>query len=183
MTPNPHQCGSMLSGGQAQAVLCEPLAQLKREHGPLRAQMDAFAQDAQQIGMDQEQTNWSLQLAELKTKVDAFIRELDPHSEREEGTLFPLMANYIGRTVGPIAVMEYEHDQAKQNLKTFMEMAERETGFVDAADAKKIAEYALRAHAILTEHFMKEENVLFPMAENMLSAAEKDQLSRAFGLS
>ncbi|KIL41697.1 hemerythrin [Gordoniibacillus kamchatkensis] len=172
----------MFAGEQAQAALCEPLAGLKREHAPLREQMDAFAEEARRLGSDRDQADWSSQLAELMHKVEAFVRGLDPHSEREEGTLFPLMANYIGRQVGPIAVMEYEHDQAKQNLKTFMETTGRETGPVDAARAKEIAEYALKAHAILTDHFMKEENVLFPMAENMLSAEEKAQLSRAYGL-
>ncbi|NGQ93958.1 hemerythrin domain-containing protein [Brevibacillus sp. SYP-B805] len=169
----------MMAGSNGQVTLCEPLAQLKREHGPLREQMDAFAGMAADIGMDQEKTDWSRQLAELKEKVDAFARELDPHSEREEGTLFPLMAKYIGRQMGPIAVMEYEHELAKQNLKTFGEAVAQVKEPVDAARAKEIASYALQAYAVLTDHFMKEENVLFPMAENMLSAEEKEELSRA----
>jgi regulator of cell morphogenesis and NO signaling len=32
------------------------------------------------------------------------------------------------------------------------------------------------AYLILTEHFAKEENVLFPMAERMLSDDEKEKL-------
>jgi regulator of cell morphogenesis and NO signaling len=182
MSQVPHHC-SMMSGSNVQVTLCEPLAQLKREHGPLMEQMDAFAREATEIGMDQEKTDWRPQLAKLKEKVDAFVRELDPHSEREEGTLFPLMAKYIGRQVGPIAVMEYEHDTAKQNLKKFGEAMEQVEGPVDAARAKEIVSYALQAHAVLTDHFMKEEHVLFPMAENMLNAEEKEELSRAFGLS
>jgi iron-sulfur cluster repair protein YtfE (RIC family) len=43
--------------------------------------------------------------------------------------------------------------------------------------------HALQAHAVLTDHFMKKENVLFPMAENMLSAEEKEELVRVIGLS
>jgi len=35
----------------------------------------------------------------------------------------------------------------------------------------------------LTDHFVKEENVLLPMAENMLSTEEKEELGRAIGLS
>ncbi|WP_249179138.1 hemerythrin domain-containing protein [Brevibacillus sp. NL20B1] len=168
-----------MSEGRAQVALCEPLAQLKREHGPLREQMDAFAREAAEIGADQETTDWTAQLAALKQKVEAFVRELDPHSEREEGALFPLMAKYIGRQMGPIAVMEYEHELAKQNLKKFLEAVEQLEGTADAGRAKEIASYALQAHAVLTDHFMKEENVLFPMAENMLNAEEKAELSRA----
>jgi regulator of cell morphogenesis and NO signaling len=182
MSQVPHLC-SMMSESNAQVTLSEPLAQLKREHGPLREQMDAFARAAADIGMDQEKTDWSRQLAELKEMVDAFVQKLDPHSEREEGTLFPLMAKYIGRQVGPIAVMEYEHELAKNNLKTFGEAVEQVKEQVDAERAKEIASYALQAHSVLTDHFMKEENVLFPMAENMLSAEEKEELSRALALS
>jgi len=131
--------------------------------------MDAFAREAAEIGQDDGIADWSGRLAELKRKVDAFVGELDPHSEREEGTLFPLMARYIGRQTGPIAVMEYEHDLAKTNLKRFREAVERLEGAVDAERAKEIASCAIQAHAVLTEHFMKEENVLFPMAENMLN--------------
>ena len=181
MNRMPHHCGSMMSGSSA--TLCQPLAQLKREHGPLREQMDAFAREAADIGIDREIADWSGPLAALKQKVDAFVRELDPHSEREEGTLFPLMARYIGRETGPIAVMEYEHEQAKHFLKQFQDAVERAKEPVDAAQAQHIASYAIQAHAILSDHFMKEENVLFPMAENMLNAEEKEQLGRAFGLS
>lgn len=179
MNHTPHLCGSMLAGNNISANLCEPLAQLKQEHGPLREKMDDYARVAADIGVNPEIKDWSLPLQELKDKVDTFVRELDPHSEREEGFLFPLMAKYLGRQVGPIAVMEYEHEVAKNNLNTFVEAMEQLEGPVDAERAKKIASYALQAHAILTDHFMKEENVLFPIAENILSAEEKEELGRA----
>jgi regulator of cell morphogenesis and NO signaling len=178
-------CGGLMPGGMPQGggvQLCAPLAQLKREHGPLLEQMDAFGREAEQIGAAVDVSDWRQPLAALKAKVDVFVRELNPHSEREEGHLFPLMAKYIGRTTGPIAVMEYEHDMAKRKLKAFREEVERLAEAVDAGRAKEIASLALQAHAILTDHFMKEENVLFPMAENILNAEEKEQLARAFGL-
>ncbi|WP_257985059.1 hemerythrin domain-containing protein [Bacillus sp. T33-2] len=49
----------------------------------------------------------------LPPAVEKFLSDLEPHSEREEGVLFEMMASYIGRESGPIAVMEYEHDQVK----------------------------------------------------------------------
>ena len=181
MEQTPHQCGASMFGGRMPVELCEPLARLKKEHGPLREQMNAFAREAAEIGLDGGVADWSGRLAELKRKVDAFVSELDPHSEREERALFPLMAKYIGRESGPIAVMEYEHDLAKTNLKKFREAVEQIEGAVDAAKAKEIASCAIQAHAVLTEHFMKEENVLFPMAENMLNEEEKAKLARAVG--
>lgn len=176
----PHFCGGKMAGSQTD--LCEPLAQLKREHEPLRERMNAFAREAEEIGASPEIRDWALPLTALDERVAAFVGELDPHSEREEGHLFPMMAKYIGREAGPIAVMEYEHEQAKQWLRSFREAVEQAGKTVTAERAKEIASYALRAQALLTDHFMKEENVLFPMAEKMLNEEEKAELSRAFGL-
>lgn len=169
--------------------LCEALALLKREHGPLRQQMDDFARLAETItagtasadpaGMDDA----AAKLADLRARVKSFVAELDPHSAREEDHLFPMMVRYIGREGGPIAVMEYEHETAKQLLKTFLEAAEREPRPASATRAGEIASHALRAHTILTDHFMKEENVLFPLAERLLNDEEKAELARAYGLS
>jgi hypothetical protein len=44
--------------------------------------MNAFAREASEIGQDGGIADWSGRLAELKRKVDAFVGELDPHSER-----------------------------------------------------------------------------------------------------
>jgi regulator of cell morphogenesis and NO signaling len=87
-----------------------------------------------------------------------------------------MMGVYIGTTSGPIAVMEYEHDQAKANIGEFLGKAE--SGLASTEETKKTAELIQNAYFILTEHFSKEENVLFPMAERMLTEEEKEELYR-----
>ncbi|MGD8190973.1 hemerythrin domain-containing protein [Brevibacillus ginsengisoli] len=166
--------------GNMNLPLCQALAQLKEEHIPLRAQMDEFYLLAQAIGQNDQITNWAESLHTVHQKAAAFINKLDPHSLREEEILFPMMANFIGRESGPIAVMEYEHDQAKNNLKQFLKQMDQLPEVVGRDEAKAIAGYLKNAYIILTEHFMKEENVLFPMAEQILSADEKDELLQKF---
>ncbi|MEY2191428.1 hemerythrin domain-containing protein [Neobacillus sp. BF23-41] len=165
-------CMSAL-GGMDQAELSKGLKHLKSEHPPLLGQLEGLYDLTQKI--DQEidvETNF----AGLITKVKEFKAALDPHSEREEGVLFPMMGVYIGTTSGPIAVMEYEHDQAKANIGEFLEKAE--SGLATTEETKKTAELIQNAYFILTEHFSKEENVLFPMAERMLTEEEKEELYR-----
>jgi hemerythrin-like domain-containing protein len=147
------------------------LARLKREHSSLREKLASLFALIEKIenDIDVEQT-----FASLKTGVVTFKAELDPHSEREESVLFPMLGQYIGTTSGPIAVMEYEHEQAKTFIKTFLEGAETEQ--VSFEKIKDLAELVQNAHNILTEHFTKEENVLFTMAERMLSEEEKAEL-------
>ncbi|ULT58391.1 hemerythrin domain-containing protein [Neobacillus drentensis] len=160
-------------GGMDQGELSEGLARLKGEHPALRAQMEGLYRLTQK--MDQE-INVEANFKELIIKVKEFKGALDPHSEREEGVLFPMMGVYIGTTSGPIAVMEYEHDQAKSNIGAFLQKAE--VGESTTEEMKKIAELVQNAYFILTDHFNKEENVLFPMAERMLSDEEKTELLR-----
>ncbi|HWO96590.1 MAG TPA: hemerythrin domain-containing protein [Bacillus sp. (in: firmicutes)] len=170
-----HHCG-MMGGGAIE--LCEPLQTLKIEHGPLTAQMEKLHEASNIIGGDPSINNWVEQIKALKADVIMFVQQLDPHSEREEGVLFPMMAKYIGRETGPIAVMEYEHDQAKWHLKTFLEKTAHLNDEVKGNEAKALADLVNRAYFILTDHFSKEENVLFPMAERMLSNEEKEELQR-----
>ncbi|MDQ1146918.1 regulator of cell morphogenesis and NO signaling [Bacillus sp. SORGH_AS 510] len=160
-------------GGMPQGELSEGLKQLKSEHPPLLEQLEKLYTITQCI--DQE-INVEVDFEELINQVNDFKAALDPHSEREEGVLFPMMGAYIGTTSGPIAVMEYEHDQAKANIASFLERAQG----IEATtvEKKKLAELIQNAYFILTEHFSKEENVLFPMAERMLSDEEKAELHK-----
>lgn len=156
-------------GSVSPAELSKGLYQLKSEHPPLLAQLEGLFNLTKQIEANSVEENFF----ELINKVKEFKAALDPHSEREEGVLFPMMGVYIGTTSGPIAVMEYEHDQAKAKIHEFLEKAASSK----AEDEKKnLAALIKSAYFILTEHFAKEENVLFPMAERMLSDDEKEKL-------
>lgn len=163
-------CMSAL-GGMPQAELSKGLKQLKSEHPPLLEQLEGMYELTQKIDQEIEiKTNFTGLIA----KVKEFKAALDPHSDREEGILFPMMGVYIGTTSGPIAVMEYEHDQAKSKIGAFLAKVE---GDLDSnEEKKKAAELIQNAYFILTEHFSKEENVLFPMAERMLTDEEKEEL-------
>ena len=164
-------------GGHEEVELCQGLQRLKQEHEPLRKQKQYLFELAQAIGGDAGVQNWKERLLALRKNVQVFINELDPHSEREEGVLFPMMAQYIGRTSGPIAVREYEHDQAKQRITSFLAKTAELPETVDRDSAMALADKIIQAYHILTEHFMKEENVLFPMAERLLSDEEKEELA------
>lgn len=173
-------CGGMMMGGTP-TEYCAALARLIKEHGPLREMMDEFHELALQIGKEADEDSKE-PLKTLHEKVNAFIRDLDPHSRREEDVLFKMMEKYIGRQGGPILVMEYEHEQAKQNLAYFNKKMEQVSGQdpITAQEAKAVAQFAIQAHAILTMHFLKEESVLFPMAQQMLNEEEKQILEGKF---
>ncbi|GAX91397.1 hemerythrin [Effusibacillus lacus] len=160
-------------------TFCAAIRRLFDEHPPLRQQMDQMVLKAKQItsGVEQDLGVAIRELAEMEKK---FKSELEPHSEREEGGLFPVLGRHIGTQFGPIAVMEYEHGEAKRNLALF----EERMGEIGQSPAREqvqsVVSPLMTAIGILQEHFMKEENVLFPMAEKVLTEEEKEELLKLF---
>src|SRR5690554_4032469 len=115
---NQSPCSNL--GDPKDIQFCAPLAQLYSEHPSLRAKMSEFNRLANEYEANEE-TVWKDVIQELHEKLEVFVTELDPHSTREEDILFEMMAKHIGRDGGPIAVMEYEHDLAKKNIKEFFQ--------------------------------------------------------------
>ncbi|WP_231688017.1 hemerythrin domain-containing protein [Bacillus sp. FJAT-18017] len=162
-------------GGMGTIVLCEGLQQLKNEHPPLLEQLEGLLKLVTHIenGVDVTEN-----FRELTVKTQEFIADLGPHSDREEGVLFEMMGTYIGRTSGPIAVMEYEHDRAKTLIGNYLATTGAENVNFTIDEINTLAKQIKEAYYTLTDHFAKEENVLFPMAQRMLSEEEKAELHR-----
>lgn len=156
---------------------CEAIQQLLDEHPALREQMKQLEAKAKEL-LERDRKEWGSELKELALMEKKFKEKLDIHSEKEEEGLFPILGRYIGTEFGPIAVMEYEHSEAKKNLAAF----EEKIGLIHDNVTKEEMEVTLipliTACQILFDHFMKEEKVLFPMAENALSDEEKVELLR-----
>lgn len=160
-------------------ILCEGLQQLKNEHPPLLQMLSDLLNLSLKI---EEGDTMEADFTKLRLAVVEFLGELGPHSDREEGVLFEMMAGYIGRDMGPIAVMEYEHDQAKRFIGTFLDNTKNGTEGFTKEEMVENAALIKNANYTLVSHFAKEESILFPMAENMLSAEEKQELAERIKL-
>lgn len=163
--------------GDPNAVLSAPLQQLKDEHVSLRADMDLFYEITEEIELESDPTAGQL-FATLYERVSIFTAALDRHSKREEEGLFPMIARRLGEGDRTIEVMEYEHEKAEQHLRDFLTEADQVGSAIDENDVQAITVYAVQAYATLIQHFAKEEKMLFPLAENLLSDDEKDELKR-----
>lgn len=109
---------AMISSG-ADVALCAGLNQLKNEHGHLNELKRALYETAEQM-INGELENKREALGALRKGTESFSAQLKHHAEREENVLFTMMARYIGRENGPIAVMEYEHDEAEKYIEIFL---------------------------------------------------------------
>ncbi len=93
---------------------------------------------------------------------------LESHAHIEDELSFVPLEGHLGTAGGPLAVMRMEHDEVERTLARLLEVD-------DVAEARTLA-----AHLGKTarDHFGKEEQVLFPMAEQMLDADELRRLGK-----
>ncbi len=101
------------------------------------------------------------------------------HHAKEEGVLFPeIEARGIPREGGPIGVMLYEHDRGREYVRQMVTALPRIRE--DSAAREVFASAADHFVHLLSEHIFKENNVLFRMAESVLSDDDDKRLMEEF---
>jgi hemerythrin-like domain-containing protein len=115
-------------------------------------------------------------------KAADFIRNFADgcHHQKEEGILFTaLEANGMPKDVEPVSVFMDEHVEARRLTRGMVECAER-IKLGDLIAKTQLIQHARDYIALLREHIQKEDNVLFPMADNVLPDEQHQQLLSDF---
>ncbi|TCS82493.1 hemerythrin domain-containing protein [Tepidibacillus fermentans] len=100
---------------------------------------------------------------------------LDIHFVQEEEALFPLLVQKIGPN-GPVMVMEMEHGDLRESQKALKALLTKEE-----LDKEAILEHGGRILSVLREHIAKENQVLFPLSERVLTEEEWKQAEKIAG--
>jgi len=113
----------------------------------------------------------------LRWQPDFFSQFADKcHHAKEEDVFFPLlMARGIPAEGGPIGVMLHEHDVGRDCVRRMREASE-----ADELDRAKFSAAAKEFIPLLRQHIFKENNVLFKMAENVLSQEDDADVAERF---
>jgi hemerythrin-like domain-containing protein len=102
------------------------------------------------------------------------------HHKKEEGVLFPAMeAAGVPREGGPIGAMLADHEAGRVFNRNMRAAAERLVAGEKGAVAD-IERNALGYTSLLRQHIMKEDMVLFPMAEHVIPVEKQAELAVAF---
>lgn len=118
------------------------------EHGVFYAQFDHLEQ----------LINSDAALSELQSGVATLTAGLATHAAIEDEVFFTALEPFLGSTVGPIAAMRAEHDIIERNM-----------GLIPSAPSLAQARQLLSELLnVARSHFVKEEHVLFPMAQRVL---------------
>lgn len=103
-----------------------------------------------------------------------FFREFADkcHHAKEEDRLFAKMVEAgFPRQHGPIAVMLAEHDAGRQEVRTLVEVGDG-SGPLTAEETAQVSKAAEQFVPLLYAHIQKENNILYPMAQDGIAPDE-----------
>lgn len=101
------------------------------------------------------------------------------HHGKEEGILFPLVEKRgIPKEEGPIGMMLLEHDQGREYVAGLTEALKKYQEEEDTSN--EVAENARGYIEILRNHIPKEDDILYPMAEEVLKPEDDKELIAEF---
>lgn len=102
------------------------------------------------------------------------------HHRKEEGVLFTAMiASGMPPQGGPIAVMLAEHEEGRRFTRGMRDGVKRWQG--GDADGRRILASNARGYtALLRDHITKEDEVLFPMAAQLIDPSQEAQVLRDY---
>ena len=106
------------------------------------------------------------------------FKESENHYLREENVLFPYIEKH-GITQPP-KMMWMEHDQIREIKKTLYQLLEthKDVGFKEFAE--KLEQVSASLSEMLSGHFYKENNILFPTALKVMSEGEWTEVRSQF---
>jgi len=161
---------------RSQKEMTNPIAVLRKEHDAIVRMLGVAEVVAHKLTRGEAvapETLFGLQ--------EFFITFADTcHHGKEEGLLFPLLEKKgIAKNGGPLGIMLMEHDESREFVQQMKQSAaDYAAGKPKAGDRWAVA--ASSYSEILRQHIFKENNVLFCMAERILSDAEQAELASAF---
>lgn len=100
--------------------------------------------------------------ASIQESFTQFSSALTHHFFMEEKVLFPAFEQVTGNTMGPTRMMRMEHEQ-------MLELCARMAAALGAQDEMEYSGVAETLLILLQQHNIKEEQVLYPMSDQMLS--------------
>lgn len=96
------------------------------------------------------------------------------HHAKEEDILFKAMLeNLENMHCNPIPVMYHEHDEGRRYINNLEEAIEN-------SDTDEVLNNAKGYCFLLQNHIYKEDNVLYPMAEEALSLDQKEEVQKKY---
>ena len=157
--------------------LDNPVNILLEEHKILTRFLEELNTIIENIRVSGDKSYVSKVMPELRHIAEDFL-DAEKHYLREENVLFPLLEKH-GITEPP-AIMWTEHTKLREEKKHFHRLLE-EYEKMDFEDFKaQLCEVVTTLYEVLSNHFFKENNILFPSAMQVVTDEEWANARREF---
>ncbi|MEW8691383.1 MAG: hemerythrin domain-containing protein [Candidatus Thiodiazotropha endolucinida] len=123
---------------------------------------DSMTQDhrrCDEIFVEMEQAIMQHKWPEADRLCQAFINSMEHHFKIEEELLFPALLKATTQANGPVNVMMMEHEQMRHLMSQLVSSLDNMTRSLSAG-------YVETLLVTMQQHNMKEESILYPMADN-----------------
>ena len=154
----------------------KPTEELMHEHEIILHMLSGAERLAQSIG-----TSRSVDTAKVKDVID-FSRHFTDgchHSKEEKHLFVRLEEKGMPKEQGPIAVMLSEHRMGRELIRQIeTALQEYQSGKKEASES--IGQSILRYVELLRAHIAKENNILFPMGDRLLTSEDQQFLEKSF---
>jgi hemerythrin-like domain-containing protein len=154
----------------------KPTEDLIHEHDAIKVMLDIMSKVADDIKEDKG--SYTKEIEEIVDFLKTFADKC--HHGKEENALFPALVEAgVPEENGPIGVMLHEHTIGRGYIKEINDgVVDFKTGV--AGSGQLIAGSLLKYVTLLQNHIQKEERVLFPMAEKVLSIQKQNEILQKF---
>jgi PAS domain S-box-containing protein len=154
-----------------------PITILMEEHKALLEFADKLKNTLEEMRNIKDYEEGKEKLNELQDIVNHF-KESEKHYLREENVLFPYLEKH-GITEPP-AIMWMDHDKIRAIKKDIYKLIDTHKNISPEEFVRKLAILATDLSEMLSSHFYKENNILFPMALHVLSEDELKDIRLQF---
>lgn len=144
--------------------------ELLEEHQNILRVIDAVLEKCNQVesGIPVESGYFAYVISFIKNYADGY------HHRKEEDILFKAMLESVDcMHCNPIPVMLHEHDEGRHYVKEMVEA-------LVAENTEQLIENARNYCDLLQNHIYKEDNILYPMAEEALNEEQKEAVENQY---
>lgn len=112
----------------------------------------------------------------LRQKVIDFIEPFKNHTDKEEKFMFKMLIKYVGDEQGPVKAVQDEHEEIDAFIGHFLHHLRGDLTKLSLSEMISIVRDAGEAFEVITFHMIKEETIIFPMVQDILTENEKYEL-------
>ncbi|MEM3788514.1 MAG: DUF438 domain-containing protein [Candidatus Bathyarchaeia archaeon] len=162
---------------RVEAAPASPIGTLLEEHKMIQKIAEKLGMLAEKVQRAESLDAIAGELSELRHVVDELL-DAEKHYLREENALFPVLERH--GISEPPAIMWMEHNQLRERKKQLKALIENATKMSFSDFKRQLGELAKAVGDMLNSHIYKENNILFPAAQRVVTEQEWTSIMEDF---